>query len=131
VRRLIHFFVVVLVFASQGRITRAQAGADSDGDGLPDAWEIAYGLDPQSAAAPNGAADDPDGDGVSNADEYLAGTHPRGFYTRRLAEGAANSFFTWQLSLGNPETIDAHVLVEGLLDDGTVRRLTTTTSLPE
>ena len=123
-RRLIHVLVVFLIaLASRGTITHAQAGADSDGDGLPDAWEIAFGLDPHSAASPNGAADDPDGDGVSNADEYTAGTHPRSFYTRRLAEGAANGFFTWELDLGNPETTDAHVQVEALLGDGTVRRL--------
>jgi hypothetical protein len=123
VRRLILVFVVVLVFASPGPGAPAQAGADSDGDGLPDAWEIAFGLDPQSAAGPNGAAADPDGDGVSNRDEYLAGTHPRSFYTRRLAEGADNGYFTWQLALGNPETTDAHVLVEALLASGATRRL--------
>ena len=123
-RRLIHVLVVLLIaLGSRGTITHAQAGPDSDGDGLPDAWEIAFGLDPHSAASPNGAADDPDGDGVSNADEYTAGTHPRSFYTRRLAEGAANGFFTWELDLGNPETTDAHVQVEALLGDGTVRRL--------
>jgi hypothetical protein len=123
VRRLIHAFVVVLVLASSGSIARAQAGADGDGDGLPDAWEIAFGLDPQSAAAPHGATSDPDGDGVSNRDEYTAGTHPRSFYTRRLAEGVDNSFFSWQLALGNPETTDAHVLVEALLASGATRRL--------
>ena len=46
-------------------------GEDSDGDGLPDAWELANGgsLD---ALAPG---EDGDGDGLSNLDEYLAGTH--------------------------------------------------------
>ncbi|MDB6151803.1 MAG: hypothetical protein JWL90_256 [Chthoniobacteraceae bacterium] len=46
---------------------------DSDGDGLPDAWEQANGLNPFF----NDAAEDPDKDGRVNALEYLAGTDPR------------------------------------------------------
>ena len=48
--------------------------ADSDGDGLPDAWEALYNLDPNSAAD---AGLDADGDGLSNLREYLVGTDPR------------------------------------------------------
>ncbi|MBN2449418.1 MAG: laminin G domain-containing protein [Lentisphaeria bacterium] len=47
---------------------------DSDGDGLPDAWEIANGLSPNDATGDNGAAGDPDNDGLANLDEYHAGT---------------------------------------------------------
>lgn len=46
--------------------------ADSDGDGLPDAWERDHGTDPLRADA----AADPDGDGFTNAAEFLAGTDP-------------------------------------------------------
>ncbi len=47
--------------------------ADSDGDGLPNSWELARGLDPFN---PIDANEDLDGDGMSNAAEFLAGTDP-------------------------------------------------------
>ncbi|MBI3881513.1 MAG: S8 family serine peptidase [Verrucomicrobia bacterium] len=47
--------------------------ADSDGDGIPDVWEIAHGLNPND---PTDAARDNDGDGLTNLQEYLAGTDP-------------------------------------------------------
>jgi hypothetical protein len=47
--------------------------ADTDGDGLPDDWELAHNFDPTNAAD---AALDADQDGVSNLDEYLAGSDP-------------------------------------------------------
>lgn len=40
--------------------------ADSDNDGMTDAWEVQYGLDPNS----DDAAGDPDGDGLSNLAEF-------------------------------------------------------------
>ena len=51
-----------------------QSVADSDHDGLPDAWErIFFGSNGVAACDP--AADD-DGDGMGNAGEFVAGTHP-------------------------------------------------------
>jgi hypothetical protein len=51
--------------------------ADTDGDGLPDAWEIVNNLNPLSAAGDNGALGDPDRDGFGNLQEYTSGTNPR------------------------------------------------------
>lgn len=48
--------------------------ADGDHDGMPDAWEIAHGFDPQLSA--DGAAD-ADGDEWTNVEEFLNATHPR------------------------------------------------------
>ena len=54
-----------------GRVTVL---ADSDGDGLPDEYESAMGLNPTNASD---AALDSDGDGLNNCEEYWAGTNPR------------------------------------------------------
>src|SRR5208282_6309602 len=52
---------------------------DSDGNGLPDYWELQYfgrlGVDPYA---------DADGDSISNLQEYQQGTDPTDFYNGRL-----------------------------------------------
>ncbi len=45
---------------------------DSDGDGLPDGWEVDYGLNPLQYDA----LGDPDDDKLNNVDEYLKGHNP-------------------------------------------------------
>ena len=47
---------------------------DSDHDGMPDAWETRYSLNPNSAS--DGSAD-ADGDGYTNIEEFLNGGDPR------------------------------------------------------
>jgi hypothetical protein len=47
---------------------RRPANWDTDGDGMPDKWEISKGLDPNDPA--DGALD-PDGDGYTNLEDYL------------------------------------------------------------
>ncbi len=52
----------------------ALAGADSDGDGIPDEEELRLGMNPNNAAD---ALFDADRDGLTALDEYRAGTDPR------------------------------------------------------
>lgn len=51
-----------------------QPNADTDGDGMPDAYELANGLNPNN---PADATLDADGDSQTNKAEYLAGTNPQ------------------------------------------------------
>jgi len=55
----------------EAALTARYINADSDGNGLPDAWELQYfghiGVDPNA---------DPDGDGLTNLQEYQHGTNP-------------------------------------------------------
>ncbi|MBX2803075.1 MAG: PKD domain-containing protein [Myxococcales bacterium] len=46
---------------------------DTDGDGMPDGWELRFGLDPALFAD---GAGDVDGDGLDNLAEYQQGTDP-------------------------------------------------------
>jgi hypothetical protein len=47
---------------------------DGDGDGMADAWETDYSLDP---ANPDDAHVDTDGDGLTNLEEHRSGTNPQ------------------------------------------------------
>ena len=47
--------------------------ADGDRDGMPDAWEVKYGLNPRD---PADAAGDLNGDGYTNVEKYINGLDP-------------------------------------------------------
>ncbi|MGD9873205.1 MAG: LamG-like jellyroll fold domain-containing protein [Kiritimatiellia bacterium] len=62
---------------------------DTDGDSLPDGWEVEFGLDPQDDTGANGYAGDPDGDGLVNAEEFY-GQDGRRSATRQFVNGTGD-----------------------------------------
>jgi len=87
--------------------TYVGGAGDLDNDGLDDTWERLFGLRSDSGDGDEGGAGDPDGDGFANLAEQAAGTHPRGFFTRYLAEGATSAFFDTQIAVLNPGQVGA------------------------
>jgi pectate lyase len=69
-------------------LASSPAPRDSDGDGMPDAWEERFGLDPRATADPGL---DSDKDGYTDVEEYLNGTDPARFVDYTLAENNINT----------------------------------------
>jgi clumping factor A len=69
---------------------------DTDGDGMPDTWEIANGL----SSSTNDAALDLDGDNLSNLQEYNGGWDPQ---VRELASFMVRLSASFLLDSGGPQ----------------------------
>lgn len=80
-------------------VTLDLSTADRDGDGLPDAWELANFGDLSF-----GPTDDPDGDGFSNVVELARGHSPNKL--RVLLSNTADVSLQWQGSIGRFYTVE-------------------------
>ena len=58
---------------SEDDMEAVRGGVDADNDGMPDAWELKYGLNPND---PSDAKKDLDGDTFTNLEEFEAKTDP-------------------------------------------------------
>jgi hypothetical protein len=76
---------------------------DTDGDGMPDSWELAHGLNPNSATGLNGAGGDLDGDGLTNLQEFNLRTNPQSADSDGDTLGDGLEVNTWNT---NPKRVD-------------------------
>lgn len=91
--------IVCKLYNSDGVYTGGRSASIvlSDNDGMPDEWEIRYGLDPTDSAD---AYADKDGDGLSNSDEFKYKTDP----TKQDTDG--DGFSDKQEVDGNTDPLD-------------------------
>ena len=89
---------------------------DSDNDGMPDAWETKYGLDPTDASD---ASSDRDNDGVTALNEFLAGTVPQGSIDIDGNE-KYDALTDGLLLLRGMFGLDGNALVLGTVGDGAI-----------
>jgi len=75
---------------------------DTDGDGLPDGWELRNGLDPTDPNSLEGAKGDPDHDGLPNLSEYRLGIDPQDPQSTLRLQWELTEGYTGFLSWQNP-----------------------------
>ena len=92
---------------------------DLDGDGLPDVWEFAFGLNPDS---PADASSDHDQDGFTNAEEYQAGTAPNDATSRLWAQADISTGFSVRFTAQADRTYSI-LYLDDLSAEGTWRKL--------
>jgi len=91
----------LLIAGDDGVLTALDLTGDSDGDQLPDSWEILHGLNP---ADPDDADTDIDGDMLTSREEFYLGTDPTARDTDRdwLPDG-----YEWEAGLDPLDSTDS------------------------
>jgi hypothetical protein len=123
-------------FLDRDGTTKHPVGWDTDGDGMPDGWEVLHGLRPANSLDDQGnpeASGDLDGDGITNLGEYLQDKDPK--YPDDISQTADSDddgLTDWQekyiyhTDLRNTDTIgdglgDLYRVTNGLISpDGTI-----------
>jgi len=87
---------------------------DTDGDGLPDAWEQQYFGNPTNAVA----SADSDGDGQSNLQEFLTGTNPTNsasaFRITSVTKEGNDVRIVWKTAGGHTNVVQSAIAAGGI-----------------
>ena len=109
------------------------ADTDDDNDGMPDVWEVKYGLNPLSASDANS---DADSDGISNLLEYKDGSDPKvktvvpdlALTASSVANLTADTFTRHTFTVKNNGTVEAKNVILTVKWPDNVERVAVTLS---
>jgi alpha-amylase len=114
----IDFLPIVDNARASGIQVRKIADLDSDADGIPDWWILAYFNHPTGQVGDNSMANqDADGDGMNTLQEFLTGTNPldatSAFKITQIVIVGADLQIRWRSALGKTNQLQRSVTTDG------------------